>query len=79
MTGVFILFYLCNQGIEAGVLAIALEYIINMVTIKSGLSITMMWIWKRIVIFSIMLNSLCRELLIRFQIFLYLGRCSRTL
>ena len=79
MTCVFILFNLCNQGIKSGILAIALEYIINMVTIKSWLPITKVIIWQRIIILPVMLNGLRRELLIGFQIFLYLGWCGRTL
>ena len=79
MTRVFILFNLCNQGIKSGILSIALEYIINMVTIKSWLPITKVIVWQRIIILPVMLNGLRRELLIGFQIFLYLGWCGRTL
>ncbi len=79
MTGIFILFNLRNQRIKPSILTISFKYIIHMVTIKSGFSIAEVVIRELIIIFPVMFNSLRRELLIRFQIFLYLGRCSRTL
>ena len=79
MTGIFILFNLRNQRIKPSILTISFKYIIHMVTIQSGFSIAEVVIRELIIIFPIMFNSLRRELLIRFQIFLYLRRCSRTL
>jgi len=79
MTGIFTLLNIRHQLIEPCILAIPLEYIVHMMTILCGFSIAMMGIWQRIIILPIMFNSLTWELLIRFQIFLYLRRCWWTL